>query len=475
MTHSALLQSHFSQDARNMKTIHTIAISTLILGGIASHAALGHGTLSNPPSRIYQAWDGGCMTNPDPFLQGVINQDLDACWNWNELVNFAPDTQYDQFNVPFDQIIPDGKLASANNPRFAAFDTVSDQWPTTPVEAGSLEMTIFATTPHNPLKIYAFLSTPDHAWGQEPLTWAEMQPIPVGPVALDGNEYTFTVTLPPRVGKHSIYVIWQRIDPIGEGFYMLADVDFGVCSDTCDCLSDLDLNGRVDGADLGMMLGAWGSPGGDVTNDGVTNGADLGILLGEWGSCSPDCDADGISDYEAVEAGAADCNLDGIPDDCQEQPDCDGDGIWDVCAILNGLADDCNTNLIPDSCELADGGLDEDNNGILDECQLDGFTYEWVVTNDWGTGFIANLTIHNDSGQCLSGWEALFSSKTFTVDSAWNGVLVPRGDGVIRIVNETWNGDVCQGESFTIGLQATGTPSLPMGLLLNDSPVEQAP
>ena len=144
-----------------------------------------------------------------------------------------------------------------------------------------------------------------------------------------------------------------------------------------------------------------------MTNDGQTNGADLGILLGEWGSCSPDCDADGISDYEEVEAGAADCNLDGIPDDCQEQPDCDGDGIWDVCAILNGLADDCNTNLIPDSCEIADGGLDKDNNGILDECQLDGFTYEWVVTNDWGTGFIANLTIHNDSGQCLSGWEAL--------------------------------------------------------------------
>jgi hypothetical protein len=69
----------------------------------------------------------------------------------------------------------------------------------------------------------------------------------------------------------------------------------------------------------------------------------------------------------------------------------------------------------------------------------------------------------------------LFSAKTFTVDSVWNGVLVPRGDGVIRIVNQTWNGDVCQGESFTIGLQATGSPSLPMGLLLNDSPVEQEP
>ncbi len=192
---------------------------------------------------------------------------------------------------------------------------------------------------------------------------------------------------------------------------MLADVDFGVCSETCDCISDLDLNGRVDGGDMGLMLGAWGGPGGDVNNDGVTNGADLGMLLGEWGSCGPDCDADGVSDYDAIEAGAADCNLDGIPDDCQEQVDCDGDGIWDACAIAAGEVEDCNTNLIPDSCEIADGSGDEDGNGVLDECQLDGFTYAWTVTGDWGTGFTADLTINNDSGQCLSGWEALFARR----------------------------------------------------------------
>ncbi|MDA0974733.1 MAG: lytic polysaccharide monooxygenase [Phycisphaerales bacterium] len=459
--------------SRRSKMVTTVSATMLV--ALAAPAAFGHGTLSNPPSRIYRAWSGGCMDNPDPFLQGIIDQDVDACWNWHELVNFAPADQYDQFAVPFEQIVPDGKLASADNPRFAAFDTVSDLWPTTPVSEGPLEVTLHAPTPHNPLKMYAFLTTPDHEWGQEPLTWSKMQPIPVGPVTLDGNEYSFTVTLPPRSGKHALYVIWQRIDPVGEGFYMLADVDFGDCGGDCECAGDLDDDGQVDGADLGIMLISWGSAGGDVTGDGTTDASDVATLLGAWGSCGPDCDGDGVSDFDEIDAGAADCNLDGIPDECQQQADCDGDGVWDVCAIGSGQVADCDLDLVPDACQIAaDPALDADGNGILDECQVHGFTYVWEIANDWGSGFIANLTIHNDTGHCISGWEALFTASTFTLDSVWNGVLVPQADGTIRILNETWNGDICSGESFTIGMQASGSPSAPVGLVVNDSPVPPA-
>jgi hypothetical protein len=40
----------------------------------------------------------------------------------------------------------------------------------------------------------------------------------------------------------------------------------------------------VNGADLGIMLGAWGtsSPRYDFNQDGTINGADLGGLLGAW-------------------------------------------------------------------------------------------------------------------------------------------------------------------------------------------------
>ncbi|MBL9150013.1 MAG: hypothetical protein JNM94_15100 [Phycisphaerae bacterium] len=48
-----------------------------------------------------------------------------------------------------------------------------------------------------------------------------------------------------------------------------------------------DANGdcMVDGADLAILLGSWGSCEGcpvDLNDDGVVDGADLAILLGAW-------------------------------------------------------------------------------------------------------------------------------------------------------------------------------------------------
>jgi hypothetical protein len=57
----------------------------------------------------------------------------------------------------------------------------------------------------------------------------------------------------------------------------------------CDCLADLTLDRAVNGADLGMVLAAWGAVsangGGDANHDGAVDGADLGIVLAAWGSC----------------------------------------------------------------------------------------------------------------------------------------------------------------------------------------------
>ena len=48
-------------------------------------------------------------------------------------------------------------------------------------------------------------------------------------------------------------------------------------------IADLDGNGRVDGADLGLLLGNFNGPGiGDINHDGIVTGADLALLLGAW-------------------------------------------------------------------------------------------------------------------------------------------------------------------------------------------------
>ncbi|HMN96693.1 MAG TPA: hypothetical protein PKC43_09635 [Phycisphaerales bacterium] len=65
------------------------------------------------------------------------------------------------------------------------------------------------------------------------------------------------------------------------------DLDGDWIPDECaTCGADLDGNGIVDGADLGVLLGSWGAPGaGDLDGNGVVDGADLGLLLAAWGEC----------------------------------------------------------------------------------------------------------------------------------------------------------------------------------------------
>lgn len=53
---------------------------------------------------------------------------------------------------------------------------------------------------------------------------------------------------------------------------------------------DLNLDGIVDGADLGLMLGAWGPCAAclaDLNGSGNVDGSDLGSLLSNWGECNP--------------------------------------------------------------------------------------------------------------------------------------------------------------------------------------------
>lgn len=56
------------------------------------------------------------------------------------------------------------------------------------------------------------------------------------------------------------------------------------------CVGDLDLDGRIDGADLGLLFAAWGvCPAGsycraDLNRDGLVSGLDLGLMLAVLGS-----------------------------------------------------------------------------------------------------------------------------------------------------------------------------------------------
>jgi hypothetical protein len=60
------------------------------------------------------------------------------------------------------------------------------------------------------------------------------------------------------------------------------------CEDpVTDCPEDLNGNGTVEGGDLAILIGAWGTlaSGPDISGDGVIDGVDLAIMLSAWGTC----------------------------------------------------------------------------------------------------------------------------------------------------------------------------------------------
>jgi hypothetical protein len=87
------------------------------------------------------------------------------------------------------------------------------------------------------------------------------------------------------VGDFLTYEVNQGEPEFYEILAMATDIELLESSAEEPCPWDLDGNGVVNTADLLILLGAWGTPGGDVNNDGTTNTADLLELLGHWGDC----------------------------------------------------------------------------------------------------------------------------------------------------------------------------------------------
>lgn len=84
-----------------------------------------------------------------------------------------------------------------------------------------------------------------------------------------------------------------------------------------------------------------------------------------------DCNTNSVPDACDIDLGTStDCNANNIPDECESGPDCNSNGIPDALDICFGTSVDCNDNGIPDECDVLAMG-DCNNNGIPDDCELD--------------------------------------------------------------------------------------------------------
>src|SRR5690606_29628577 len=112
-------------------------------------------------------------------------------------------------------------------------------------------------------------------------TWTNLEVVgPTGP-EVEGGWYFKQFRIDAFVEPTSTFRIRFLAEDANPGSVVEAAVDgVRIQSLTCDpgLFGDLNGDGFVNGADLGVLLGNWGGSGaGDLNNDGTVDGADVGM------------------------------------------------------------------------------------------------------------------------------------------------------------------------------------------------------
>ncbi len=96
-----------------------------------------------------------------------------------------------------------------------------------------------------------------------------------------------------------------------------------------------------------------------------------------------------------------------------------------------------------------------------------GATVGFAVGNDWGSGYVATVTV-TAGADALDGWTVEFDSPD-QITNLWSGQIADHTAGHYVITNADWNGTVAAGQAVTFGYQAStaGTTAQATNFTLN--------
>lgn len=73
------------------------------------------------------------------------------------------------------------------------------------------------------------------------------------------------------------------------------------------------------------------------------------------------------------------------------------------------------------------------------------------IDNEWNTGFVASITIKNDTGSAINNWNLNWQYTNNRITSSWNTNL--SGSNPYTATNISWNGNIAAGQSISFGFQ----------------------
>ncbi len=85
------------------------------------------------------------------------------------------------------------------------------------------------------------------------------------------------------------------------------------------------------------------------------------------------------------------------------------------------------------------------------ETRSEDYTVDYKITEDWGEGYKAEVTITNNKDVAIEDWRLVFEYGDNLITQIWNAVIVANIEGKYELSCESYNQNIASGASVTFG------------------------